>query len=535
MIESTPSNATHEFAVNPAGSDVLDLLRKGTEVAHETYGFDQVAALAYDHPELHSQDLEERRILVEQTSVGMAFEAGLDGSYFDDATNVVLLNAIADSWVSNEEKAIQNPYDERIAREREMLVETLLMLAGKKSSALLEIAEKNPALASQFMNLESEKEREDVLDSFYETITNADLSERVLGILLETGDGSFLAKQREMLGITDENEQPFTVRVLDIGDIYDIQLLGGTSEVSWPKRRKNETGLERHKNDIDFRRAVQKMNLQTTYAEQLETNQSKYDEQFTEEFGELPVAFVRLKDGQVPEIVLQLGEALAVVNTRDGNKTKLDNETLESRLAFLRHEYAHTQKKLIRGNKYQLGLMLEERKAELVSDDRQGYSDVKLFFTDLFKATGIKTLDILEDSLTQDNALARVLSQLSNSIGLRNALLLMVNKPLPYENDPDHEKRFINLKCLIEQGDVSVLDIAIRETLKRRGDGHVAANIRTWIEKAKQKEIYDPEFIRSAVISDRIFNGLGRMVPYILQGLELEEQRQNLPTRKKHK
>ena len=100
----------------------------------------------------------------------------------------------------------------------------------------------------------------------------------------------------------------------------------------------------------------------------------------------------------------------------------------------------------------------------------------------------------------------------------------MAAKPLPYELKPGHEKRFADLRCLVEKGDSSTLDIAVRETITKRGDEALPENLQNWIDKMKEKGFYDPDFVQSAYISSREFNGLTRLNPYIIDAIKKDRE-----------
>lgn len=515
--EQHPMNPAYQESVMPPLDSMTENFRSGIEYAVKNSEFNLSTSLQYDHPELSDSELRAREENIEKTAVEMASEAGLDAKFFSDTTNVVLLSAIADSWISNEERAEAQPFDERMAREREMLTDVLLMLAAENSEYLKDLKSTNPELASRYLPMEDGPKDKDRVE-FFASISNEPLAQEVEKIFQNTGEGSFLEAQREMLGIQGDNERPFRVRVLDVGDKYELKSAGVLTDISWPELRRNATALELYEYKLKSSLAMKKHALQEEYVQPFKDNQEKYEKEYIDSYGEIPAAFVRFDSGEVPTLTLRAPEAHLILNLMNGKKTGIkDPVELERRLAIIRHEYAHTQKYLHRGENVQLGLNLEERKAELASGDKQGYMDVKFMFTVLSQATGVKLPELMRESLREEDALGTFLSKSAKNIGLRNTLLLMATKPLPYDSNPAHAKEFAQLGCLVKDGDGSPLDIAIRETLLRHGDKSMKEMLHRWTEANSDM---DTDFVLNQFIPYRQAHGVKRGNVYMREAVE---------------
>lgn len=509
---------THEFNVlQDANTLQIEGIRNGIELANSKTGFDVISGLRLDHPELSDAELLERKTLVENTAAGMAHEAGLKADFFEDTSSVVLLTAIADSWVSNEQRAVDNPYDERIGREREMLADVLLMAAGGSSEYLQELSANNPELASRYLPTETSTQGKES-EAFYDSISDAELADKVKTIFSDNGEGAFLDAQRAALGINSGNEKPFEVRVLNMGNQYEFKRAGVLGNIKWPEFTKDPTAVEKYMDGIQTKAATLEHGRQQKFMQPFKDNEKRYEQELKEKQGNLPAAFVSFNSGRPPVLTLRAPEAHLLINYMSGKKVAMDDEAdLERSLAVLRHEYAHTQKYLHRGEHVQLGLNLEERKAELVSGDKQGYLDVKYMMTDLSGATGVNIVEELGTALLEEDALGAFLSSSATKIGLRNTLLLMATKPLPYDSNPEHAKEFAQLGCLVEPGDGSALDIAIRHTLETRGDDELVAKLDKWVDSNPD---VDTDFFVDSYIPYRAKHGLKRANPYMRRAAE---------------
>ena len=461
------------------------LVQHGLSIAETAVGFDINQSLQANF----AKDMQPETASSAETVLGatarIAEQIQLDAEFFDTPYNTMLLVAIADSWVMNEGKAASGQSGDKNEAEKSMLEDVALILSGDKSGKVRALLTSDPQLADRYMATDEVDADEVAHDAFLESIVDHELSAKLKAALNDEGKDSFLRKQRDRLGVTANTEQPFEVKVLSIGEKWEMINSGLVEKVDWPdidlsKERSDE---ERQRDTDLFNEASKADRLQETALRPYIEAKKTFDEQFGEKYGELAPAFVRKDAAGVTYMFIMASDAHRVINNYVGGvESKHENSEgdLERHYAFVRHEYAHTQKQMTVGKHVQLGLILEERKAEAVSDDKHGYNDIKYLTTDLSFATGVNVLTMLEDSLTADDALSTFIAQSSNAIGLRNTLLLMASKPLPYDKFPNHARQFADMNCLQDESDISNLDVVVREALERYGDHTFAKQAGAW-------------------------------------------------------
>jgi hypothetical protein len=141
---------------------------------------------------------------------------------------------------------------------------------------------------------------------------------------------------------------------------------------------------------------------------------------------------------------------------------------------------------------------------------------VKFLFDDLGAVTDSDLEGVLAESIKQEDPLTAFLSESSKTVGLRNTLLLMVNKPLPYDASPNTWKRFVDTGAVHRPGDVSTHDAMVRETIEARGDVPLRKRAAEWAGNMAIKhglpglEFANSEFMESY----RSSNGLRRTTAY---------------------
>lgn len=256
----------------------------------------------------------------------------------------------------------------------------------------------------------------------------------------------------------------------------------------------------------------------------------QYEREFGEKFGKLPPAFVNMHADREPELFLRAPQAMALIKYFKEKSPILDSskaDNIDRIMAIIRHEYGHTQKKLLIGPYHQLGMNLEERKAELVSGDKGGYLDVKYMISDLSLATGADIKAMLTSSLREQDTLSSFVSQSARLIGLRNTMLLMALKPLPYENDPEHAKKFADVSKLRADGDESTMDIPIRETVSRTGIEKLEKGVYKWMQRVDDNTGLS-DFHELSVPDYRKLHGLGISADVIAEQVrKIREERRD--------
>lgn len=464
------------------------LLQKGYERAGKL-GYDLNVAMQSGYDEgIDAGVMAVRTEAVRSTSVEMAEVMQLKPEFFDRPINTIMLSAIAESWVSNEERAAEPNVDRnRIASERDTLVDIASMLAGEDSATLQDLGLQDSYSKDRYLEEIYDPELE-ARDDFLDAHVNVELSNYVQSVLNQRGEGSFLYDQRTALGLDEETEEPFVVKVLDMAtgtDMYSacVQPVPEWPNYDRPASELTEDEKAERKRKGDEANDIYEANKAQT--DKLTKVEDEYMAKFGERFGMLPGAFVSKDQNGKIQMFLRAPHAMAL-------RRYFKNEVLPSDenaarnigdiFATIRHEFGHTQKNMTIGPHVQLGLILEERKAEFVSGDQLGYQDIKGMMSDLSLATDTRLLtDVLASSLKDEDPVSSFAAHAANKIGLRNVLLLMALKPLPYERSLDHAKKFANLKPVQVDADASSLDIPIRETLARKGDKVMDKGIDEWM------------------------------------------------------
>jgi hypothetical protein len=502
-----PADSAEPFEPSPYD----ELVRSGLEKAEQS-GFDLSQAITANYaPETADEVINAR---VQQVRIATEFisdELRLDRAFFDAPSNTILLVSIADSWVTNEEKVAQHgAYDSKLAAERTMLVDTAMVVAGEHMAEKLDPDAGMP----------DSREREDATDlaraEFLETTRDPELEAQITELIKTDGPGSLLEWQREQLGVTARDEAPFDVKVVKIGDKASLQDAGAIRQVPWPDYDLRETDRQAYDRQDAIAEQIEIEN--DAFAKPYEDAQREYDERFGAETGNLPPAWVDIdsKTGQ-KTLFIRGTDAFALLNQKEAGN--FDDETADAArdaVAYVRHEFGRTQKSLLRGDRSQLGLIVEERKAEYISGDKHGYNDVKFLFDDLGAVTDSDLEGVLAESIKQEDPLTAFLSESSKTVGLRNTLLLMVNKPLPYDASPNTWKRFVDTGAVHRPGDVSTHDAMVRETIEARGDVPLRKRAAEWAGNMAIKhglpglEFANSEFMESY----RSSNGLRRTTAY---------------------
>lgn len=507
------------------------LVEAGLNQAETLHGFDLQASIINNHLEFSGgEELAQYKAEVQATAASMAEQAGLQDEFFESPAKTVLLLAIADTWATNERRAAASSrHDAKITEERAMLGDVMLMLAGKQSSVVTDLAERNDSLAKRYMETEDTEPGHAARQDFLDSLNDPERAAKVAAALAVTGPGSFLEKQRSLLGVTAENQKPLTVKVLKAGSVWGLIGAGTLTKPDYPSsgdydglNQKSEAEQARVRDQGN--RALLKSEANQAIAKPYEDADKEYLERFGDQFGPLLTAYVNKKEDGTNELVLRAEEADMLLNYFVAEQpipagVSLTMNDVERSLSIVRHEYGHTQKSLVIGQHNQLGLLMEERKAEYVSGDKNGYQDVKYFLQEITMATGTDIIGVLDAALKQDDPLSALVASSANKIGLRDTLMMMVAKPLPYEKNPEHAKEFASLKSVHENSDVSSLDSLIRQAVERRGDAEFTSKINSWVERMLEAG-QEPEWIGESLVHYRRSNGVGYSGKYIEQALK---------------
>ena len=427
------------------------------------------------------EQVESRKHEIQEKTTELAGWLELDENFFEKPANTVLLASVADSLLQSE-KSDDSP--DRKEKQQAVLQDIAYMLCGPASARVASESAQDMVLRDRYVSEQEDKNDKEV-DEFYESITDHELTSAVDALLRDRGENSFLASQREALGINGE-EKPFTVRVITAGDEVDMFRAHIQIKPVFPDWKQNMNEAERKIFQEESDSAISLIEQNRKQTQALQDNLEAYEARFKEEFGPMPIAaVVKNKNTGKNELTIRAPHALAMLKyLTPGAEMPADEQErhdIEGIGAIIRHEYGHTQKIMTIGAHDQLGLILEERKAEMVSGDKHGYQDVKFLFDDIGAASGVSVVEMLRNSLKEEDSISAFVCAAASGIGLRNTLLLMSLKPLPYDKNPSYAKKFPDVAGAYSTAeDVSSLDIPVREILDKHGDATLVDYTAKW-------------------------------------------------------
>lgn len=259
--------------------------------------------------------------------------------------------------------------------------------------------------------------KKQVLDKY----TSHELTEELAQRISQDGllDG---VKQR--MGITDENEKPYQLRVLSMAATTDY-VNGFESTVPFPSDAQlaNEPEAAQVKQEI----ATDSQITAASWKKGLIERRKHFNQEWGSDFS--GVAFKTT-----------LGDETYLCLTSDMVERMLDPEApergsdysrdeLEREMATLEHEYAHTQEAL---NTNMLGMSAEERRAEHFSGNRNGYIDVKTYYTDISIVTGFDIRKYFDEAGRAGGTAEDLYAHLSVQFGLKELVYVMGATPQVY-------------------------------------------------------------------------------------------------------
>ncbi len=517
MAESIASNP------NYLPADYASFIQGGLHEAGRL-GFNLEQAVAANG--LGSPDAAGREHLL-TTAEQIAEQAELDAGFFDRVANIVLLAAVADSWGANEKRAAtSNAREEQVVAERQALYDIVLIMAGMQSGVVRRLAESDPAASRKYVLTEANQDpdafaRETYLDGLNDEQAAAEVRE----VFAERGTGSFLHEARTMLGLDPASEVSFRIRVLKVASHgQELTRAGMFQPVTYPSWQGYDEAVEeeeRHAIRAASMAASAETDRQDATAAPYINTAREYDAKFGEKFGPLAPAFVNHElDGSV---VLTLAAPIAhtLINVRRGvvDPEGENGWILRPLLAAAEHEFKHTQRYMGVGPDAQIGLMLEERAAELVGRDRNGYLDIKHMFNLMTLATGHNLRERLSDALQHEDPLSVFMADAAQDLGLRTLMLLVAAKPSHYEVHPELADRFVDLRWLSKPGDASVLEAIVRDTIERHGGvEQFTANVRAWAARRAAEGVDLDTLAAGAAYMGR--HGFSSLIPMEVNGIE---------------
>ncbi|MFV0484818.1 MAG: hypothetical protein ACK5MU_01120 [Candidatus Saccharimonadales bacterium] len=453
----------------------------------EKYNFDIDTVLKAGERDFSAGEMQDR-------AQDIAGELNFDDEFFADDARMMTLLMVAESSV-----AADGLPEEKQAQEREMLMDVLLAAGAEHSATAREMAKTDEVFRDRYFDSGEVAEIEQAQYEFLDARVDEELSAGVY----EAMKGEYLADVREKLGVTTETEQPFDVKVVKFVEypfmLKNMGVFG--EEMEFPALTadgEDPEVAEQRKKAREWNGRVQEALTPYTDAKK------EYAEKFEPELGKF-VAFLR---SDTNTIYMSAVHAYAILGeeTMDGfgeRGTVKSESDMAKEAAVIRHEYVHSQKIMVRGAHSQLGLSVEERRAELLSGDKQGYQDEKNFFLDMTFATNYNMMRRLEEASQTDNPYASFVTKVSESIGMRSALLMMAATPPAYEKNKEMSPNFVSLDYLKQDGDESAYDAIVGSELERFGDDGMKELVENYVETGGKERL-------ESIYGMRKLTGMGR-------------------------
>jgi len=353
-------------------------------------------------------EIAETREVIEDGSKSLIEDFGLKPEFFDDEAHSLYFVALAQRNGNLIRKIESGQDPEAIAREKEFIYDAMELISLEKSSKY-----------DQFANLvdSGEKTTGEYDQAVYEKFTNQEVTGKIKS-LVENG---LLAQVQSRLGITQENEDHYEIRVLNVGNTYAY------------------SGMLPKEQDDDLEQPNYS-SISSSYDKEYEAyvdyknNLIKSSQDFMAESkmgGEDVHVAWRQEINGVNTLVLPLPVAEMLLDPEGkikGDKDKI----LERMVSLIEHEYVHTQSSLYLDSESLIGISLEELRAEHYSGNKQqGYDECKSAATYLIVATGFDLTGEM-DKLEKGGNCAAIFTEISKSLGLQQAFELNLSFPSNY-------------------------------------------------------------------------------------------------------
>ena len=390
-------------------------------------------------------------------------------SLFDDPGRCIIFTAIA-SKSADARFAIE-------MNDTKQFVENALTLLARKHSPFFVEADNEINAANQETVLDDERKLQ-----VYERYTNQELTQQ----LAEKIQEGFLDDIKERLRVTQENEDAYILRVLDITNDYDFSSLARPKyDETLPWNHPDNKAVEKAQEDM----RVLKEDL-------LLRNQS-----FAKEMGsmhETPLAWVEMVDGKNTLCVLR-GVATAIVNPRMRGR---HGEDWEYDISLLQHEYTHTQGGVQIDDDVAFGINIEELRAEYFSGNQHGYTDIKNLFNDYAQLTGHWIVDEF-DKHKKGGSATEIYGSIANRIGLSLMLELVMSAPFVYQESQNN--RYLAGALEHIAGYDAVLQKILDQEIARGGQNAITERI---TQKAARLADIDDVTIVESIFNERRRYGL---------------------------
>jgi len=361
---------------------------------------EQAFARSIDELAQQIPEFETDRQAIEAGGKELIDDFGIDPSLFADQTSTLMFGALAQRNAQLEINR-QNMTTDEYGRQKTFIADATILLARDKSALYPELER----------HIDAEPDMDDEhLAAVYDQYTNPDVSAELATAM---HDSDLLDGVRSKLGIARGQEQPFTVRVLDVASDMTLNGMQPDSDDSPESRAKVATYRQE--------------------ADRLKQNGQAFREAIGDS-NELPIAWVQVVNDE-KQLVLPLPIATKILHPETVKSSHYRPADRVREQAFLEHEFVHTQGGLNVDGETFFGVGLEELRAEHFSGNKHGYNDAKAFALDLQVVGGLDIGQIMEDAAASGDW-NDVYVGIANKLGLQRALEIAMLTPAGYD-DPN--------------------------------------------------------------------------------------------------
>jgi hypothetical protein len=417
--------------LQPTGHELTEAPR--THIAPEIGGValaeaqesSSAAQLAFesslDHLAAEVFEVAEKREGIERGGAELITAFGIKPELFSDQTKTLFFSAIADRY--NTLRAHKATLDPETYQAEAGFVENATMMLALKQSAKYDQFKSRVSTSNEVAEDPLHEER--VLDKYTNKQMTADLQKAI--------DEGLLDDVKDRMQIDASNpEDPYVLHVLNIA-ADDVPFFG---------MQPNTPQGDRDYNDPVIIEAIKDNESYAQYTAGLKQKGQEFQRELNME--DIPPAWVTRLNGRLHlNLPLPFAEKLAYPD-EERNEKLYTEEHFERDRSILAHEFGHTQGGLLLDHSLYFGLMLEERRAELVGGDMQGYQEAKGFLgVDMNLIMGAKVQTLMEES-PKGGEKDSFYSELSRRIGLQHTLELAMLVPHNYISERRPAQKAVN-------------------------------------------------------------------------------------------
>ncbi len=357
-------------------------------------------------------EVTEKRESIESAGQSLISEFDIRPDFFESQDRSLIFTAIASKLADTPEP---NNAD------REFIADATFLLAKDYIPGFDDLKEK--INAENNPNHLSEKGRLAVYDRY----TDKELTARMKAAIEDHG---LLDKVKARLGVNDENEDEYEVRVLSISDNNSIVGDFKRSEnTEWDGLK----DLPRPEIDKILREEETQRMLEKEWGENLV--QRRKD--FLNEVGDAQhngMAWMQKIDGKTL-LCMSSDMVQRMIDRGVVTDDSYTDDQYDREMSVLEHEYTHTQGGLLVDGEIDFGITLEEMRAEEYSSNRAGYMDAKSFCNDVAMVTGSNVRKVISEAKLKGGSQQELFSALANTHGLKRMLEIVSVMPSNYQED----------------------------------------------------------------------------------------------------